>query len=58
MRTTRRTIVGVPDRKYVWIMSRDPELSDADYQALLERAARVGYDIDEVQRVPQRWPTE
>ena len=52
----QRTIVGVPDRKYVWIMSRDPELSDAEYQELLDHAARVGYDSDKVQRVPQRWP--
>jgi apolipoprotein D and lipocalin family protein len=52
----RRTIIGVPNRKYVWIMSRDPELSDADYQELLDYAARVGYDRDKVQRVPQRWP--
>jgi apolipoprotein D and lipocalin family protein len=52
----RRTIIGVPDRKYVWIMSRDPELSDADYQELLDYATRVGYDRGKVQRVPQRWP--
>ena len=54
----QRTIIGVPDRKYVWIMSRDPELSDADYQALLDRVARVGYDSEKVRRVPQRWPAE
>ncbi len=53
----RRSIVGVPDRKYVWFMSRDPELSDAEYQELLDRAARVGYDPEKVQRVPQRWPS-
>jgi len=28
----------------------------ADYQELLEYAARVGYDSEKVQRVPQRWP--
>jgi apolipoprotein D and lipocalin family protein len=52
----QRTIIGVPSRKYVWIMSRDPQLSDADYQELLDHAARVGYDTEKVQRVPQRWP--
>lgn len=51
----QKTIIGVPDRKYVWIMSRDPDLSDADYQEMLDHAARIGYDVDEVQRVPQRW---
>jgi apolipoprotein D and lipocalin family protein len=54
----QRTIIGVPDRKYVWIMSRDPELSDADYNELLDYVARIGYDRDKVQRVPQRWPAE
>jgi apolipoprotein D and lipocalin family protein len=54
----QRTIIGVPSRKYVWIMSRDPQLSDADYQELLGFVARVGYDSEKVQRVPQRWPAE
>jgi apolipoprotein D and lipocalin family protein len=54
----QRTIIGVPDRKYVWIMSRDPELDDADYQELLDYAARVGYDPEKVKRVPQQWPAE
>jgi apolipoprotein D and lipocalin family protein len=54
----QRTIIGVPNRKYVWIMSRDPALSDADYQALLDYASRVGYDTEKVQRVPQRWPAK
>lgn len=54
----QQTIIGVPNRKYIWIMSRDPDLSDADYQALLDRAARVGYDSGKVERVPQRWPAK
>ena len=54
----QRTIIGVPDRKHVWIMSRDPELSDADYEEMLARAERLGYDSDEVQRVPQQWRAE
>ena len=53
-----RTIIGVPNRKYVWIMSRDPELSEAEYQALLDRVALLGYDRGKVRRVPQRWAAE
>jgi apolipoprotein D and lipocalin family protein len=37
-------------------MSRDAELSDAEYQELLDQAARMGYDTDKIRRVPQRWP--
>jgi len=52
----RNTIIGVPDRKHVWIMSREPDLGDAEYQEMLNRIGNLGYDVDEVQRVPQRWP--
>jgi apolipoprotein D and lipocalin family protein len=51
----QNTVVGVPDRKHVWIMSRDPGLSDADYDELLERVESLGYDVEKVRRVPQRW---
>jgi apolipoprotein D and lipocalin family protein len=54
----RRTIIGVPNRKHVWIMSRDPEVSDADYGELLEQVVRLGYDREKVERVPQHWPAE
>jgi apolipoprotein D and lipocalin family protein len=54
----QKTIVGVPDRKHVWIMSRVPDMSDADYQQMLDHVASLGYDIEQVQRVPQQWPPE
>ena len=54
----QKTIIGVPDRGNVWIMSRDADLSDADYQEMLERVAGLGYDVEKVQRVPQRSPAE
>lgn len=49
------TIIGVPDRSYVWIMARDPALPQADYQRLLDLAAERGYDRGQLQAVPQRW---
>jgi apolipoprotein D and lipocalin family protein len=54
----KKTIIGVPTRKYVWIMSRDPDVSDAKYQELLDRVAAAGYDTERVQRVPQQWPSK
>jgi apolipoprotein D and lipocalin family protein len=51
-----RTIIGVPDRSYIWIMSRTPDISDAEYQRLLDIAAKSGYDTAQIQRIPQRWP--
>jgi apolipoprotein D and lipocalin family protein len=52
----RRTIIGVPDRDYVWLLSRDAELDEAEYQRLVGEAERLGYDAAEIRRVPQRWP--
>ena len=52
----QRTIIGVPDRSHVWIMSRDPQVSEAAYQRMLNYAANFGFEIEKVRRVPQRWP--
>jgi len=51
----QRTIIGVPDRSHLWIMSRDPRMSEAAYQRMLSYAADLGFEIEKVQRVPQRW---
>ena len=51
-----QTIIGRQKRDYVWIMARTPQISDADYQRLLEFVAGLGYDTRKVQKVPQSWP--
>jgi apolipoprotein D and lipocalin family protein len=51
------TIIGRNQRDYVWIMARSPSMPEADYQYLLRLLANEGYDIDKIQRVPQRWPS-
>ena len=48
------TIIGVPDRGYVWIMAREPKISDARYAELVEKVRSFGYDIGKLQKVPQR----
>ena len=50
------TIVGVPDRSFVWILARDPSLPEVAYQRLVGRAEAMGYDVTRIRRVPQRWP--
>jgi apolipoprotein D and lipocalin family protein len=52
----QRTIIGRQKRDYVWIMSRTPQITDAEFQDLRERVAREGYDITQLARVPQQWP--
>jgi len=46
-------LVGTPDRKYLWILSRTPELSADVYARLLARAKSLGFDISRVQRTQQ-----
>ena len=49
------TVIGVPNRKYLWIMARESSLSDSVYQSILERITVQGYDIGLIQKVPQVW---
>ena len=49
------TIIGRQKRDFVWIMAREPEISDSDYEMLLGVVESLGYDLSKVERVPQRW---
>lgn len=50
-----QTIVSRQQRDYVWIMARTPTIAEADYQRLLKVVSEQGYDVNQVQRVPQQW---
>jgi apolipoprotein D and lipocalin family protein len=50
-----QTIISREKRDYVWIMARTPTISEADYQRLLNIVGEQGYDVKQVQRVPQQW---
>jgi len=52
----QQTIIGVPNRSNVWIMSRTPELSETRYGELVDVVAELGYEPSLLQRVPQSWP--
>lgn len=47
------TIIGVPSRKYVWIMARNPTIPESRYQELVEFLDSIGYNTTRLQRVPQ-----
>lgn len=40
----RYSVVGEPSRKYLWILSRNPKLSDEDNHRILSELPRLGYD--------------
>jgi apolipoprotein D and lipocalin family protein len=50
-----RTVIGRQSRDFVWIMAREPSISDHDYDELVHLIESVGYDTAKLQRVPQRW---
>jgi apolipoprotein D and lipocalin family protein len=46
-------LVGAPDRKYLWILSRTPQLDEATYQRLAEGARLQGFDVSRLIRTKQ-----
>ena len=50
----RWAIVGSPDLKYLWILTRDKAFPKADQDALVARARALGYDTSRLVETPQR----
>jgi apolipoprotein D and lipocalin family protein len=44
----RWAVVGNPNRKYLWILARTPQLPDADIARALATAAAQGYDLSQL----------
>ena len=47
------SVVGTPDRKYFWILSRKPLIDDGTYQSILRRAEQQGFVPAKVVKTPQ-----
>lgn len=47
------SVVGTPDRDYLWILAREPELKDSLYQDILRRAEKQGFQPAKVVKTPQ-----
>ena len=54
----RQVLVGAPSRKYAWVLSRTPQMDEAALQALLDRAAALGFDRAAFKRTPQTQPLD
>lgn len=46
-------VVGHPNRKYLWILSRTPTMAPEVYEGILERLERQHYDTARLVRTPQ-----
>mmetsp|Transcript_79915 Transcript_79915/g.258983 ORF Transcript_79915/g.258983 Transcript_79915/m.258983 type:complete len:637 (+) Transcript_79915:88-1998(+) len=50
-----QAIVGVPDRSYIWIMTRETNPEPSLVEAMIKKAERLGYDTSKLVLVPQDW---
>jgi apolipoprotein D and lipocalin family protein len=50
----QQTVIGRSKRDYVWVMARTSSIPDDDYARILRFLEKIGYDIEQVQKVPQR----
>lgn len=44
----RWVLVGEPRREYLWVLSRTPAMPAGAYEALMKRAAELGFPVDKV----------
>lgn len=49
----RYVVVSEPDREYLWVLSRTPQLSTADDAVVRERLKAQGFDLTRLQAHPQ-----
>jgi apolipoprotein D and lipocalin family protein len=50
----RHAVVGTPDRAYLWVLSRTPQIDRTRYEQLLGEARAQGFDVTKVVETPQR----
>lgn len=49
-------VVGHPQRNFLWILSRQPQMDPQTYADLQQRIAAQGYDLSRLQRTPALAP--
>lgn len=48
----QHVLVGGPSKKYLWILSRTPHMSEELYQSYLKTAKKQGYDVSKLIKNP------
>jgi apolipoprotein D and lipocalin family protein len=46
----RTSLVGTPDRRYLWILSRTPHLDEPTYERLVALAQQLGFPVSDLIR--------
>ncbi|NOU11132.1 MAG: lipocalin family protein [Nitrospira sp.] len=49
-------LVGTPDRRYLWMLSRNPHLDDVTYQRVVGKAQQLGFPASDLIRAKRRSP--
>jgi apolipoprotein D and lipocalin family protein len=47
------SVVGDPDRKYLWILSREPKINDPVYSEIIRRVEEQGFDSGKLIKTAQ-----
>lgn len=50
----RWAVVGEPDKKYLWVLSRDKRLPQAELKAIVERARLKGFQVERLLYTQQK----
>jgi apolipoprotein D and lipocalin family protein len=45
------SVIGVPDEKYLWIMSRDPQFTNEKTQEIVQKVKALGYSVKDIEYV-------
>lgn len=48
------SVVGTPDRKYLWILSRSSKMDEGIYQKIVRQVEAEGFDVSRLAKTPQR----
>jgi apolipoprotein D and lipocalin family protein len=49
-----QTVIGRTKRDFVWIMAREPAISESDYDRLVRFVEEQGYDVSQLVRIPHQ----
>lgn len=47
-------VVGSPDRKYLWVLSRTPQLAETTYEQITRRVAAQGFETSRLVKTSQK----
>jgi apolipoprotein D and lipocalin family protein len=50
------TAIGVPNRQYLWIMTREQNIAQGELKSIIEKVSKTGYPVDSLTNVVHSAP--